>query len=123
MADGGFQVGELAKLYFPGGQDITSLDYDLALEHTNALRKQDNAIIYEAAIRADNLFIRADILVRHGLHLELIEVKAKSFNAEEPSFFTRTGIIKSEWAEYLYDVAFQKHVIQRPSPVFRSTPP
>lgn len=119
LADGGFQVGELAKLYFPGGQDITSLDYDLALEQTNALLKQDNAIIYEAAIRADNLFIRADILKRHGLRLELIEVKAKSFNTEESSFFTKAGTIKAEWAEYLYDVAFQKHVIQRAFPGFQ----
>ena len=26
LADGGYQVGELAKLYFPNGQDITTLD-------------------------------------------------------------------------------------------------
>ena len=26
LAEGGFQVGELAKLYHPGGHDITTLD-------------------------------------------------------------------------------------------------
>lgn len=36
LADGGFQVGELAKCYFPGGHDIKTLDYDEALADTNA---------------------------------------------------------------------------------------
>jgi len=32
LADGGFQVGDLAKCYFPGGHDIKTLDYDEALK-------------------------------------------------------------------------------------------
>lgn len=31
LAEGGFQVGELAKCYFPGGTNITSLDYEESL--------------------------------------------------------------------------------------------
>ena len=50
LAEGGFQVGELAKCYFPGGHDITTLDYDNALAQTNKLLEKDNVIIYEAAI-------------------------------------------------------------------------
>ena len=30
LADGGYQVGELAKLYFPNGHDIMTLDYEEA---------------------------------------------------------------------------------------------
>ena len=28
LCEGGYQVGELAKYYFPGGHDIKSLGYD-----------------------------------------------------------------------------------------------
>ncbi len=41
LADGGFQVGELAKCYFPGGTDITSLDYEESLRQTNELLRQE----------------------------------------------------------------------------------
>ena len=51
LADGGFQVGELAKCYFLGGHDIKTLDYDEALSQTNELLKKDQVTIYEAVIR------------------------------------------------------------------------
>jgi hypothetical protein len=37
LAEGGFQVGELAKAYFPDGALIETLDYDEALAQTNEL--------------------------------------------------------------------------------------
>jgi len=46
LAEGGFQVGELAKLYFPNGTDIKSLDYESSLSQTNNLLKQESVIIY-----------------------------------------------------------------------------
>ena len=73
LAEGGHQVGELAKLYFPGGHDITTLDYDEALNQTNELLKQENVIIYEAAIAYENLFIRADVLCKQGNNVQLID--------------------------------------------------
>jgi len=119
LADGGFQVGELAKCYFPGGHDIKTLDYDSALAETNALLQQDRVIIYEAAIATDNLFIRADILVKIGSSLSLYEVKAKSFDpSEEDPFSNKNGTIKSEWKPYLYDVAFQKYVLNQALPEY-----
>ncbi len=91
LAEGGFQVGELAKRYFPGGHDIESLDYDTALEKTNELLLKDNVIIYEAAFRFNNLFIRADILVKSGNKIQLIEVKAKSFDSTTDAFVGKKG--------------------------------
>ncbi|MDE0519041.1 MAG: hypothetical protein OXH36_05765 [Bdellovibrionales bacterium] len=38
LADGGYQVGELAKLYFPNGHDITTLDYEEAETQTLKLK-------------------------------------------------------------------------------------
>lgn len=117
LAKGGFQVGELAKCYFPGGHDIHTLDYDEALRQTDDLMAQENVIIYEPAIRFKDLFIRIDVLVKKGGHLDLIEVKAKSIDADrEAQFLTKQGTIKSQWKSYLYDVAFQQYVLSHAFP-------
>ena len=67
LAEGGFQVGELAKAYHPDGHDIESLDYKTAIEQTNALLERENVTIFEAAIRHENLFIRIDVLRKRKL--------------------------------------------------------
>lgn len=119
LADGGFQVGELAKCYFPGGHDIKTLDYGRALAETHALLQRDTVIIYEAAIATDTLFIRADILVKTGDGLRLYEVKAKSFDpGEADPFINKSGTLKSIWKPYLYDLAFQKYVIGQALPQY-----
>jgi hypothetical protein len=113
LAQGGYQVGELAKYYFPGGHDVTSLDYEEAEAQTNALLEQENVIIYEPAIRFGDLFVRIDVLVKEGNHFELIEVKAKSIDTKDESpFFGKRGGLNSDWKAYLYDVAFQHHVLK-----------
>src|SRR5690554_237327 len=78
LAEGGFQVGELAKLYYPGGHDIRTLDYERAVEETNQLLKKDKCIIYEAALKYQDMFVRVDILVKDGYKIDIIEVKSKS---------------------------------------------
>ena len=120
LAEGGLQVGELAKCYFPGGHNIESLDYDEAVEKTNQLLMLNQVTIYEAAITTDKLFIRADILVKDRNKLNLYEVKAKSFEPEEENPFVtkRDKTINSEWKPYLYDVAFQKFVTKRALPQY-----
>ena len=119
LAQGGYQVGELAKCYYPGGHDITSLDYDEAEQQTRELLKLDNVVIYEAAIRFENLFIRIDILIKQGNHLELIEVKAKSYDStSESPFFGKRGGLSGDWSAYLYDVAFQNYVLTHAYPEF-----
>ena len=120
LADGGFQVGELAKCYFPGGHDIVTLDHENAINETNELLRLDEVIIYEAAIAYENLFIRADILVKKGSSIRLYEVKAKSFDPKEEDPFTnKNETIKASWKPYLYDVAFQKYVIKKALPGYR----
>ena len=119
LADGGFQVGELAKCYFPNGHNIKTLDYEESLAETDKLLKQNQVIIYEAAIATETLFIRADILVKENNQLHLFEVKAKSFDSEEENLFlNKNGTIKSCWESYLYDVAFQKYVINQALPQY-----
>lgn len=85
LAEGGYQVGELAKCYYPGGQDITDRGYTAPLEKTNKLLENKNVVIFEAAVQYENFFIRVDVLEKIGRTLNLIEVKAKSFNGGDAS--------------------------------------
>ncbi len=119
LAEGGFQVGELAKRYFPGGINIEDLDYETSLAKTNELLTQDEVVIYEAAFKFQNLFIRADIVVKTGNKIDLIEVKAKSFDSVEDSFLGKKGGIDSNWRPYLEDIAFQSYVIKNAWPKFQ----
>ena len=117
LAEGGFQVGELAKGYFPGGREVETLDYETALARTNELLQQENVVIYEAAICYKNLFIRADILIKEGGRLDLVEVKAKSYDlGKDGDFLNKRGAILPGWYPYLLDVAFQKHVLTHAFP-------
>ena len=119
LADSGFQVGELAKYYFPGGIEVNTLDIDEALAQTKELLQRNPVTIYEAAIATDKQLIRADVLVRNDDCLSLFEVKAKSFDSQEENPFTiRKGTIKPAWIPYLYDVAFQKYVINQALPQY-----
>jgi hypothetical protein len=120
LACGGFQVGELAKLTFPGGHMIETLDYDEALNQTNDLLQRDSVVIYEAAIRHHATFVRVDILVKRGSTIQLIEVKSKSFDPDEDGTFYDSRAIKGgkkklkkKWLPYLEDIAFQTYVARR----------
>ncbi|MBT5270470.1 MAG: DUF2779 domain-containing protein, partial [Candidatus Marinimicrobia bacterium] len=116
LCEGGYQVGELAKYYFPGGHDIKSLSYEESLAETNALLEQENVIIYEAAIQFEHTFIRVDVLKKEGKRIELIEVKAKSFKGKDEFFTAKGEFITRSWFPYLADVAFQTWVMQRALP-------
>jgi hypothetical protein len=116
LAEGGFQVGALAQKYFPGGVEVDTLNPEDALKQTSDLLQQENAIIFEAAIHHAGLFIRVDILVKQGTRLELIEVKAKSFDPGKETFRGDRGGITAEWLPYLLDIAFQKHVVTQAFP-------
>ena len=119
LADDGIQVGALAQSYFQGGYEIKTLDYKQALNETNELLQSDKVTIFEAAIATEKLFIRVDVLVKDGNHLDFYEVKAKSFDPTEiDPFCNKSGAIDSNWRPYLYDVAFQRHVINLAYPQY-----
>ena len=123
LADGGFQVGELAKLMYPGGQEIEfNGNFQAAIDQTKELLKQENVTLYEAAINFENYFVLVDLLVKKGNSIELIEVKAKSYNSEEKKEFrNEEGKINSKMLPYLQDIAFQTYVAQKAVPEFEYT--
>lgn len=118
LAKGGYQVGELAKYYFcddpiKSGISINTLNYDTALEETALRLKQSGRIVIsEAAFKFKNLFIRVDLLIREGDVINIYEVKAKSFDAEEKFLNSKETGVLSKWVEYLYDIAFQRFVVR-----------
>jgi hypothetical protein len=119
LAQGGFQVEELARMEYPEGilVECEHYQYNEAIEMTNELLRQENVVIFEAAFARNNLFIRTDILVKKGDSIELIEVKAKSFDPNDQyTFIGKRGGIDSKWKPYLFDVAFQHYVISKSNP-------
>lgn len=122
LAEGGYQVGELAKLMFPGGIDLSLLDQQEQLRLTRELLLRDAVVIFEAAIQAEGLFARVDILCKQGRNVEIIEVKAKAFDPLQDAVFRgKKGGFRAEVLPYLQDVAFQRHVFDLAYPQLKSS--
>ena len=116
LAEGGYQVGELAKCQFPDGVGVEATDHAGALAQTAQLLQQDRAVVFEAAIAFGNFFVRVDILVKDGNRYELIEVKAKSYDSTRPDIAGSRVPIKSGMRPYIEDVAFQAWVMSQAYP-------
>ena len=116
LAEGGFQVGEFAKLCYGIGEEntISTLKTEEAITQTKELFRHDNINIAEAAFLYENMLVRVDVIEKKGNVINLIEVKAKSWNPDEDSFLSKkknTKATTSDIRPYLYDVAFQKYVV------------
>jgi len=124
LAGGGHQVGELARRMFPGGHLIDDFSGDEQARRTAQFLTLPEVTLFEATIRHQNLLVRTDILEKRGRQLSLIEVKAKGFDPHEDTFLTDQGEhpVRSAWRSYLYDVAFQTHVLRRAYPKLEITP-
>lgn len=112
LADGGFQVGELAKQMYPGGVEITAKGTEQAIAETAQYLGQDNFTLFEPAIVFGSFLVRVDVLIKRGDSLQVIEVKAKSYNGDPASLSGKRKPIAGEFLPYVQDVAFQKHVVQ-----------
>ena len=117
LADGGFQVGQLAKVIYKDAYEIGTKDIEEALEITKKLlAENDNITLLEPAIHFENLLVRIDVLIKRNNTFELIEVKAKSYNSEKPEIEgTKVPILK-KMLPYIQDVAFQKYVLSKAYP-------
>jgi len=118
LADGGFQIGELAKLIYPTGIEVKASGHEAQILETEELLKRTDVVIFEGAIRWGHLFARVDIIKKTGSHIELIEVKAKTYDPalKELNFENKDGTISASsngMLPYLQDVAFQKFVFEK----------
>jgi len=124
LAEGGFQVGELARLMYPGSL-VDTLSTDKALSETaRVLAEADTKTIHEAAFRHANFLIRADILIKKGNAIDLIEVKSKSYGDSDPqgSILKAKNEIRSAWMPYIQDIAFQTFVVRLAHPTWEVRP-
>ncbi len=113
LADGGYMIGKMAQCLYPSGFEITDRT-DKAAAITAYFLKYRNSVMFEAAFKVGDKIIRIDILEKKGNSFRIIEVKSKSFNSSQattPGYFE-----KSEWTEYIEDIAFQKWVLQEAYP-------
>ncbi|WP_019037730.1 DUF2779 domain-containing protein [Psychroflexus tropicus] len=131
LASGGFQVEELARMHYPDGiliedkKSDETYDYQDKVDQTiELLENNEDVVIFEAAFLYQNLFIRVDILEKKGDQINLIEVKAKSFDSTnaEFEFVGKRGGLDSNWKFYLFDVSFQKYVINKAFPQYTVKP-
>jgi len=118
LAEGGYMVGKLATLLYPGGFDLSDLgDPEKATEKTrDLLLNNENITIFEAGVLFQNLLIRIDILEKKGNVINLIEVKAASFDSDDRKKSIR------KLGEYIEDVVFQYYVLSNAYPEFKVNP-
>ncbi len=122
LADGGIQVGELAKFCYhpdPDAEGITveATDYQTALAETKyRLARPGRVVIAEAAVGVPGYFVRVDILIKDDQTktIEIIEVKSKSVREEhvEAGFRGKRGAFQPRWLPHIYDIAFQTVVAE-----------
>lgn len=132
LAEGGQQIGELAKFKYhddPVGQQITvdTLEQAKAIEQTQSiLAKAGRVVIAEAALRHENFFVRVDVLIKDETSrmIDLIEVKSKSVTDDDVAqgFKNTQGKFNSSWLPYLYDVTYQTMVARLAMPGYTIRP-
>src|SRR5258708_2426952 len=76
LADGGHQVGAIAKLMFrskdPEAVEVVARDHDAQIRETTALLQRESVTIFEATIQHETLLVRSDVLVKRGNQVDLI---------------------------------------------------
>jgi hypothetical protein len=128
LADGNFIISKIAHLLYPEGIYISAnLNSDesiaSAAQETIAYLQQENVTLFEPVLYASHKLARADILVKQGDRIEIIEIRSKGFdsNAHENlvkyrnlSLFRnkRTGHVGGEWRYIIEDVAYQVGILQ-----------
>jgi len=125
LAEGGYLIGAVAKLVVPGGIDVQREVHrpgstyqelaDRALSLTQSLLSREDVVLYEPAFQLGKRYIRADILIKNGSDIELIEVKSKSQNSDAVAW-------EGGWKPYIEDLAFQLLVVRGALPRCRVVP-
>jgi hypothetical protein len=110
LADGGFQVGELAKCLYPDGIEVYPKGNADALAETAERLKLESVTLFEPAIAHGPYLVRVDVLIKTGNSIKLVEVKAKSIKSDDHQIEGRGGL-KSAFKPYIEDIAFQKYVV------------
>lgn len=105
-------------------------DFARTLEHL----RNDNAALFEGTLLAGRRLARADVLVRGGSAIRLVEVKAKSIDGDEHRAILSDGgkglfwtkrkkpEIAAAWREKLEDITYQVLLLEEILPGVRVRP-
>lgn len=134
LADQGYLVEALARTFYPEGrwvgyrEDVEAAAWDTMTALT------DSCTLFEATFISRGKMARADILVRRGDVLELIEIKSRGFDRQRYDELVAGGKptpfhvaqnpreIRREWRPYLEDAAFQVAILEEVFPDARIIP-
>lgn len=128
LADGNFITTKIAHLLYPNGIYVSAnLNSDesiakAALSTITQLQKE-NVVLFEPVLYFRHKLARADILVKQGNLIEIIEIRSKGFDSvahdelvkyRNLSLFRnkRTGEVAGEWKYIIEDVAYQVGILQ-----------
>lgn len=128
LGDGSFIISKIGHLLYPEGIYISvNLNSDESIvnaaQETISYLQQENVVLFEPILYASYKLARADILVKHGDRIEIIEIRSKGFDSiahedlvkyHNLSLFRnkRTGQVGSEWRYIIEDVAYQVGILQ-----------
>jgi hypothetical protein len=128
LADGNFIISKIAHLLYPEGIYISAnLNSDEhiaeAVQETITQLQKEQVILFEPVLYAGYKLARADILVKDGDRIEIIEIRSKGFDGKAHhdlikyrnlSLFRnkRTGKVGGEWRYIIEDVAYQVGILQ-----------
>lgn len=115
LARGGYMVGKLATLLYPGGIRIDSgPDLQDAVKLTNEYLKKERVTLFEAAIESKGKLVRVDILEKIGKKINLIEVKSKSYDSTDDDKIRKKN--EKELEDHITDAAYQYFVLTEAFP-------
>ena len=125
LADQGYLVEALARALYPDGRWVGYRDdVESAAWDTMAALAPDACTLFEATFISGSKLARADILIKRGRVLELIEIKSCGFDRARNDELLRAGQgnlfhapraadgLQAKWRPYLEDAAFQTAILQ-----------
>ena len=125
LADQGYLIEALARALYPDGRWVGYRDdVESAAWDTMAALAPDTCTLFEATFISGSKLARADILVKRGQLIELIEIKSCGFDRAKNDELVRAGQsnlfhspratdgLQTKWRPYLEDAAFQTAILQ-----------
>ncbi len=125
LAEGGYLIEALARALFPDGRWVGYRDdVESAAWDTMTALAADPATLFEATFVSGSKMARADILVKRGRTLELIEIKSAGFDRQQNDALLAAGKpnlfhapraedgLQAAWRPYIEDAAFQVSILQ-----------
>ena len=125
LADQGYLIEALARALYPDGRWVGYRDdVESAAWDTMVALAPDTCTLFEATFISGSKLARADILVKRGQVIELIEIKSCGFDRAKNDERVRSGQsnlfhapraadgLQTKWRPYLEDAAFQTAILQ-----------